>query len=70
MTREDLSKVFAIEGGISNRFWRVYVYKDCPYIKVRVEFEASANPDDQLTEMPEDRIVKVSMPFLQYSVMD
>lgn len=70
MTREDLLKVFTTEGGISNRFQRTYVYKDCPYIKVRVEFEAATNPDDNFTEMPEDRITKISVPFLQYMVVD
>ena len=70
MTREDLLKVVTTEGGTSTRFQRTYVYKDCPYIKVRVEFEAAANPDDGLTEMPEDKITKISAPFLQYSVMD
>lgn len=70
MTREDLSMVFTTEGGLSSRLRRTYVYKQCPYVKVTVEFEAGANPDDHLTEMPEDRIVKISMPFLQYSVTD
>ena len=70
MTREDLLKVFTTEGGISDRFHRTYVYKQCPYIKVTVEFEAAASPDDRLTEMPEDRIATISMPFLQYSIMD
>jgi len=70
MTREDLSKVFTTEGGLSNRFHRTYVYKQCPYIKVTVEFEAVANPDDGLKEMPQDKIVKISIPFLQYSIMD
>jgi hypothetical protein len=70
MTREDLLKVFATEGGLSNRMHRTYVYKQCPYIKVTVDFEAATNADDVLTEMSEDRIVNISAPFLQYSVMD
>jgi len=65
-----LLKVFTREGGLSNGFGRTYVYKECPYIKIAVEFEASGNPDDQLTQMPEDRIVKMSMPLPQYSVAD
>jgi len=70
MTREDLLKVFTTEGGLSFRLRRTYVYKECPYIKVTVEFEAAENPNDGLTEMPSDKIVKVSAPFLQYSVAD
>ena len=70
MTREELLKIFTTEGGLSHRRQRTYVYKQCPYIKVRVDFEAAANPHDALTEMPEDRIVKISVPFLQYGVAD
>ena len=70
MTREDLLKIFTTEGGLSNRRHRTYVYKQCPYIKVRVDFEAAVNADDVLAEMPEDRIVEISMPFLQYSIGD
>ena len=39
MTRGDLLKVFTEEGGISTRTWRRYVYHECRYIKVDVEFE-------------------------------
>lgn len=70
MTREDLLKVFTTEGGLSFRLQRTYVYKECPYIKVTVQFEAAENPNDGFTEMPSDKIVKVSAPFLQYSVAD
>lgn len=70
MTREDLLKVFTTEGGLSFRLRRTYVYKECPYIKVTVEFEAVENPEDGLTERPGDKIVKISVPFLQYSVTD
>jgi hypothetical protein len=40
MTRADLQKVFTTEGGISMRVQRTYVYRNCPYCKVDVEFEA------------------------------
>jgi hypothetical protein len=70
ITRQDLLELFTTEGGLSNRLRRTFVYKQCPYIKVSVEFEASANPEDELTEMPEDRIAKISLPFLQYSITD
>jgi len=39
MAREELSKVFTTEGGLPTRFQRTYVCKDCPHIKVKVEFE-------------------------------
>src|SRR5262249_26790427 len=40
MRREDLAKVFSTEGGLSSRLQRTYVYADCPYIKVNVQFKA------------------------------
>jgi hypothetical protein len=70
MTRADLLTVFSVEGGISTRARRTYVYKLCPYIKVEVDFKAVTNPDDRLTEMGDDKILTLSRPYLQYSVMD
>jgi hypothetical protein len=70
MTRADLLPVFTVEGGISTRARRTYVYKLCPYIKVEVDFKAVTNPDDRLTEMSDDKILTLSRPYLQYRVMD
>lgn len=69
MTRGDLLRLFTTEGGISTRRERTYVYKQCPYIKVRVEFEA-ADRSENWAQIPQDRIVKISAPFLQYFVAD
>jgi hypothetical protein len=41
MNRIDLLKVFKEEGGVSTRISRRYTYRDCPYIRVDVEFEQS-----------------------------
>ena len=70
MTRADLLTVFTVEGGISTRARRTYVYKLCPYIKVEVDFKAVTNPDDRLTEVSDDKILTLSRPYLQYRVMD
>jgi hypothetical protein len=70
MTRQDLLQIFGEEGGMSTRTQRTYVYKDCPFIKVDVEFAVQENPDDRITEPLEDKIVKISRPYLNYSVMD
>jgi hypothetical protein len=70
MTRRELLGVFTTEGGISTRLRRTHVYKQCPYIKVTVEFEAAGNRENGWLELPEDRIVKISAPFLQYGVYD
>jgi hypothetical protein len=44
MTRADLLKVFTTEGGLSTSLNRTFVYRDCSYIKVDVEFEAVGRP--------------------------
>ena len=66
MSRSDLLKIFTTEGGISTPSQRTYVYRECPYIKVDVKF-AAASPSE---EFPNDRIVKISRPYLAFSVMD
>jgi hypothetical protein len=74
MTRGDLLKVFTTEGGISNRFHRTYISRDCPYFKVDVELkEVGPDPNGaQLPfgESPADIILKISRPYLDFSIMD
>lgn len=76
MTRANLLKVFTTEGGLSTGLQRTYVYHDCPYIKVDVEFEPVGRPardrDGRVT-LEEDRrdiITKISRPYLDWSIMD
>jgi hypothetical protein len=66
MTRSDLLKVFTTEGGLSWSTQRTYVYRQCPYIKVDVKFAASSNTE----ELPKDKIVEISRPYLAWSSMD
>ena len=70
MTRKELLEVFKEEGGISTRTWRRYVYRECPYIKVDVEFRPTEKLEDRGTEYPSDEIVKISKPFLEQSIVD
>ena len=70
MTRFDLLRVFKEEGGISTRTLRRYRYRDCPYIKVDVEFEPVGEPENKLSESPKDKIIKISKPFLEWSIID
>jgi len=69
MTRNDLLKVFTTEGGISTRLQRTYVYRECPYIKVDVRFQPVSQPS-AYKEFPDDKIVSISKPYLDYSVAD
>jgi len=66
-TRGRLLEVVTTEGGISNRLGRRYVYKECPYIKVDVEFKAIG---DGMLENDNDIISKISKPFLEWSIAD
>jgi len=66
MTRSDLAKGFTTEGGISTTSQQTYVYRECPYIKVDVKFAASSRD----RELPTDRILEVSRPYLAWSVAD
>jgi hypothetical protein len=69
-TRKDVLRIFTEEGGLSTRTQRTYVYKGCPYIKVDVRFTPVGDKDNGFTEMPEDKIITISRPYLQYGVMD
>jgi hypothetical protein len=66
MTRADLMRIFGTEGGISTTSQRTYVYRQCPYIKVDVKFAASSREG----EMPTDKIIEISRPYLEWSIMD
>ena len=76
MTRTDLLKVFTTEGGLSTGLQRTFVSQDCPYFKVDVEFEAVGRPSRDangrvtLLEGGQDIIVKISRPYLQFSIVD
>ena len=69
MTRAELLKVFMEEGGISSRSRRRYVYRRCGYIKVDVEFEPAGDTNSH-EQSPDDRISKISNPFLEWSIRD
>jgi Oxidoreductase molybdopterin binding domain len=70
MTRGELLKVFMEEGGISTRTWHRYVYRKCGYVKVDVEFAPAIDKDNTPRGRPDDRITKISKPYLQLIIMD
>ncbi len=63
MTRTDLLRVFTSEGGLSTRTHQTYVLKQCPVIKVDVEFSVSG-------DQTKDKIAKISRPYLAYTSAD
>jgi hypothetical protein len=76
MTRKTLLTVFETEGGLSTGLQRTFVSQDCPYFKVNVEFQAVGRPEKDvegrvtLVEGKEDIILRISTPYLQFSVVD
>jgi hypothetical protein len=69
-TREELLRVFVEEGGLSNRRERRYAYRDCPYFKVDVKFEAADDADEKNKESPNDKVSQISTPFLEWQIAD
>ncbi len=76
MTREALLKVFTTEGGLFTGLQRTFVNRDCPLFKVEVEFQAVGRPgrdrDGRVTliEGSQDIILKISRPYLQFTITD
>ena len=70
MTRADLLKVFTEEGGLSTRSQQTYVYRECPYFKVDVRFEPVGGVHAPDFVSPDDKIVTISRPYLDWSVLD
>ena len=68
MSRKDVLKVYTTEGGISTRSWRRYVYRQCPYIKIDVQFQPIQGNSSQ--ELPDDKLISISKPYLEYSIAD
>jgi hypothetical protein len=65
-TRSELLMVFTTEGGLSTASQRTYVYRHCPHIKVDVKFAAPGGGK----ELPTDKIVDISRPYLDWSIVD
>ncbi len=64
--RSQLLEIFTTEGGLSTTSQRIYVYRRCPYIKVDVKFAASSGEE----ELPTDKIIAISKPYLEGSIND
>ena len=70
MTRAELLNVCEEEGGLSTRTSRRYVYRGSRYVKVDVVFEPDDGQPNKLPTSTGDRIVKISRPYLEWSIMD
>jgi hypothetical protein len=68
MTRADVQRLFTREGGFRAGTLRgsgQFFYTKCPDIKMTVEFESVGSGS---TELPQDKIVSMSKPFLEEKV--
>jgi len=70
MTRKDLLAMFRIEGGLSTRSQRTYVFAECRIIKIDVKFKAANDETDMLKQDPEDVIESISQPYLAWGIND
>jgi hypothetical protein len=71
MTRRDLVRLFVAEGGLgSSGGSRTYLYRECLYIKVDVEFEPVQRIAGKSKEFPDDKIIKISSPYLGNPTID
>jgi hypothetical protein len=66
MSRAELSKVFSTQAGLSAVTHGTYVYRDCPYVKVDVDFAPSGSKQD--VERPTDVVTRISKPWLEWSI--
>jgi hypothetical protein len=75
-TRKNLLRVFTTEGGLSTALEQTYVSQDCPFFKVDVKFRAIGRPErdsdgrETSVESDDDIIIRLSRPYLAYSVLD
>jgi hypothetical protein len=69
-TREQLAKIFNEDRGLSTPMQQTFVHHSCPFIKVRIEFKTVAPPAEVPEGKPQDKVSKISAPFLEWSVID
>ena len=67
MARKSLSRMLIEDGGLQVRQQTRYLYKPCPYIKVEIDF---APADEGSTFSPDDKIISISRPYLEYPTAD
>lgn len=68
MTRADLERVFTPDGGLQMYTETTYVYRECPYFKVDVQFEQEPNRPAAIG--PKDKIIKISKPYIAQPALD
>ena len=72
MTRGAVEKTFMLDGGFQGASPVRLLHSSCPLFKVNVEFDFKRNAADQNRAVigPEDKVIRVSKPYLQRPFMD
>ena len=68
--RSEVERDFTLDGGIQFRGTSRYMFKKCHFIKIEVTFSKDERAGTWIDGSPEDRVVTVSKPYLEYPVMD
>lgn len=68
ITRGEVEKYFAQDGGLQFPTSTRYVYPRCQYLHVDVEFDAKGPADRPFS--PDDTVTKTSKLYVDYSVKD
>lgn len=75
-TREDLLKLFTLDGGVSTALQQTFVSRNCPEFKVNVRFSAVGRPERDsagrttTVEDPRDTVKSISRPYVAPSTID
>lgn len=72
MTRGQIEKNFPKDGGLYGASCISFTHPDCPYFKIDVEFDFKRNPNDQNRAIisTDDKVIKVSKPYIEYPHFD
>ena len=68
MARRDIERFFAVAGGMTFRTHTRYVYRDCEYLKIEVDFKTDPKTENAFS--PDDKIIGISEIVVAYPVMD
>jgi hypothetical protein len=72
MTRGEIQKKFPMDGGIQGVSLIRFTHPECGYFKIDVGFDFKHNENDQNRAIisPDDKVTKVSKPYIEVPVMD
>ena len=67
MTRAEVERRLPSDGGIQGYVTVRFVHPECPYFKIDVEFAVRRNPEpeNRIAPSPDDKVVKVSKPYIE-----